>query len=620
MKPTYRWPKSFRPTNRMEGKLLIVFLFLIILPIGILSYVSALRYSNTIENNTVNYASQLSDKMMDKLDDYLEDMKKISIFSSYIGGIKDGLKISNRFYQAQPNRANETPSTILPSEQQTRIDVQKKIGNSLYFLNNIKSGTNSVYLFDRYGHVYYAAQNLGVRSDLEQSYPKWKELAYEANGSPVLVTAQEQSQPAVGKRYVFTVVRSIIDPINYEALGMIAVDANVGVIENIVQDLDKTTLGTTVVTDGAGQVIYNSGEKSNAPEYPLEDWMRESGDGKGSFHATLNGEHILTIYKQSARTGWKVLITIPEKHLMADANRTRNFTIAAAVTIMSFALLISLFLVFALTRPLRSLVRTMKEVRRGNLDVVFPVVRRDEIGLVGSEFNRMISQVKTLIHDIYAIEQRKKEAEVQSLQHQINPHFIYNTLESIRMTAVLNDDAEVGDMTQLLGKLLRYSIHAETETVPIEQEWEHLRMYVLLLNYRFGDRFVLELPPEEETRGIHVMKLLFQPIVENAVYHGFDEGKPRMTVRIRCRAEGNDLLFDVSDDGTGMDQEKLKRLRESLMEPVPRWDGRGIGLRNVNERLKLVHGEAYGLSIDSEPGEGTTVTARLPRAKNDASL
>lgn len=612
-----RWPKQLRPASRMEGKLLIVFLFLIILPIGGLSFLSARSYSSSIEDNTINYASQLTDKMMDKLDDYLFDMKKISIIPSYIGEIKDGLKMSNRYYGGVSAK-NVDSETILPSEQQQIINIQKKIGSSIYFLNNIKSGTNTVYLFDNYGNPYYAAKNLNIRPDLKSVYPEWNKRADAAYGAPVLVSTQEVSQPVVGKEYVFTVVREIIDSANYEKLGMIAVDASIGVIENIVKDLDKTTLGTTLIVDQEGKVIYDSEMKFLAQTLPSSDLLAMARGDQGSFHATLNGEHVLTIYKQSEATGWRVLITIPESHLQKDAVRTRNFTLAAAIVIMSFALLISLVIVFAITRPLRSLVRMMKEVQNGNMDVSFPVVRRDEVGLVGSAFNRMIDRIKTLISDIYAIEQRKKEAELLSLQHQINPHFIYNTLESIRMTAVLNDDAEVGDMAQLLGKLLRYSIHAGSDTVPIAQEWEHLTMYIELLNYRYGaERFTVELPPEEETKSMQVMKLLFQPIVENAIYHGYDEARGHMSIRIEYRADGPDRQFLVHDDGVGMAEERLQQLRSSLREPPTEWDGRGIGLRNINERLKLRYGEKYGLTILSEQGAGTTVIVRMPGESKD---
>ncbi|QJD82040.1 sensor histidine kinase [Cohnella herbarum] len=604
------------PADRMEGKLFVVFLFLIILPIGVLSYISAQRYTDSIERNTVTYVSQVSDLMISKLDDYMEDMKKISIIPSYLAEIKSGLKESNRYYESLPMKSKDIGTdlnagrTALSDEQ---LQLLRRVEGSIYFLNNIKNGANTVYLFDRYGHSYFVTKSGGVRPDLKSVYPEWRKLAYDAHGYPVLVSTQEVSGNTTGSRYVFTIVREIIDT-TYESLGLIAVDANIIVIENIVKDLDKATHGTTLIVDHTGRVVYDSEKKYLGQNMNPGDMLQASGE-EGSFHTTIDGKHVLTIYEQSRNTGWKIFITIPEKELMGDALRIRGFTLVSAVLIIGFALLISLIFTFTLTKPLRSLVRMMKVVQTGNLDVTFPVRRRDEIGLVGSAFNRMIVRVKSLVEDVYMAGQRKKEAELEALQNQINPHFIYNTLESIRMTAVINDDVEVSDMTQLLGKLLRYGMGTGTEKVPLRMELEHLNMYMQLLNYRYGNRFVLEIVNVTDP-DLPVMKLLFQPIVENALYHGMDESKPAMIIRLVHEQAGTDHLFTITDDGVGMSEADLTRLRRRLNEPKTAHEnnGRGIGLRNVHERLKLLFGENYGISIESAVGAGTSVTVRLPRA------
>lgn len=604
------------PMHRMEGKLSIVFLFLIILPIGVLSYISAERYSDSIERNTVTYVSQISDKMISKLDDYMEDMKKISIIPSYLDEIKEGLKISNRYYESLPLRMNDADelsdkaSGVLSGEE---LQLLRRIEGSIYFLNNIKSaGSNSVYLFDRYGHYYFTTRSEGIRTDLKSVYEEWRALAYKTHGTPVLVSTQEVSGRS-GNRYVFSVVREIIDT-NFESLGMIAVDANIDVIENIVKDLDSATHGTTLIVDNEGRVVFDSEKKYLARNLQSSELLERASGTEGSFHTEIDGVPVLSIYRESHNTGWKIFISIPQDKLMGDATRIRNVTVLSAFAIIGFALLISMIFTFTLTKPLRSLVRLMKTVQTGNLEVTFPVRGRDEIGLVGSAFNRMIVRVKSLVDDVYSAGQRKNEAELEALQNQINPHFIYNTLESIRMTAVINDDAEVSDMTQLLGKLLRYSIGPGTETVPLAKELEHLEIYLHLLNYRYGNRFVLSLPENGLNLQMPVMKLLFQPIVENAVYHGLDETKPLMTIRISYEQVGADCQFTIADDGVGMDEATLRRLRGSLNDPQrgPSEGGRGIGLRNVHERLKLRFGEAYGIGIDSTLGVGTQVIVRFP--------
>ncbi|MFB9276081.1 sensor histidine kinase [Cohnella cellulosilytica] len=616
------------PARRMERKLFIVFLFLVLLPVGLIGYMSAERYADSIEANTVTYVSELSDAMISKLDDYILDMKKISIIPSYLDDIRIGLKRSNVFYalraetegnDGQEAAASPSADGILPEEELLRLEIQREAESSIYFMNNIKQGTNSVYLFDRYGHAYFALKSGGVRGDLERMYPQWKELAQEGHGYPILVSTQEVSGRPSNARYVFTVVREIVDT-SFESIGTIAVDANIAVIENIVRDLDKTTFGTTLIVDERGRVIFDSEKKYLTRSFPHGELLERASGLEGSFHAVVDGRPMLTIYKRSEETGWKMIITVPERELMAGAVKTRNLTLATTLAAVLLALLISLVLIIALTRPLRTLVRLMKVVQSGNLDVTFPVRRPDETGLVGSAFNRMLLRVRTLIDDVYLAGQRNKEAELKALQNQINPHFIYNTLESIRMTAVMNDDTEVSDMTHLLGKLLRYGIGGGTETVPLSKELEHLKLYVQLLNYRYGNRFSLSLPTGPFDGELPVMKLLFQPIVENSVNHGLEDGKPTMDIRIRCERNGLEHRFVISDNGAGMSEEALRQLKLKLEEPErsrpssgsEEEDPRGIGLRNVHERLRLRYGEMFGLQVEAEEGAGTTVTVRFP--------
>lgn len=403
----------------------------------------------------------------------------------------------------------------------------------------------------------------------------------------MLVSTQEIDVSAGSKQYMFTVVRDIIDK-SYHSIGTIVVDANIGVIENIVTDLEETTHGTTFILDDNRTVIYDSEKKYLSRSMTDNAELAQVTGNECSFRLEVNGEQQLVVYRKSEQTGWLIMITVPEQQLMQDALKTRKITITAAVGVTSFALIISLILIYALTRPLRSIVHLMKQVQTGKLDVVFPVKRRDEASLIGISFNRMMARIKQLIDDIYAAEKRKKEAELERLQHQINPHFIYNTLETIRMTAVLHNDQEVGDMVQLLGQQLRYSIHAGSEVVEIKHEWEHVKAYIELLNYRYGERFVLTLPNDPAADSIRVMKLLFQPIIENAVNHGFDENKPILHLTIIYAKEGADHIFIVTDDGVGMSAEELARLRRMLDQvQFQGADSGGIGLRNVHERLRL---------------------------------
>jgi two-component system sensor histidine kinase YesM len=229
----------------------------------------------------------------------------------------------------------------------------------------------------------------------------------------------------------------------------------------------------------------------------------------------------------------------------------------------------------------------------------------------------MIGRIRELINDNYHMQLRRKEAELLALQSQINPHFLHNTLESIRMTAEVDDNPEVADMIQLLGRLLRYSVNTAGEIVRLEDELMHLDTFMRIVEYRYPGRFRLRVEGCEPYRGMKMVKLLLQPIVENAVLHGYDERKESMTIALSCEAEGDRIVFRIRDDGAGLDAGTLERLRGVLDTPPsaknedgPR--GFGIGLRNVNERIRLFYGEGYGIGVASGPDTGTEVTVTLP--------
>ncbi len=599
----------------MERKLIFIFLFLIILPISSLSYFSFDRYSQSIKDNTTAYVAELARKMISSLDEYIADMKRLSAVPGAVEEIRESLRSANEYYESAvlPQGGD---AYILPQNQGAALAIQKQVEESIYFLNSVKEGASSIYLFDRFGNGYYRIQVGGVRSDILSTYDKWKTVARGAGGNAALVSTQEFTNDFNNKRYVFTVVREIYSP-TLQFLGMIAVDANISVIERYVQDLDKVTGGETLILDENDHVIFDSGKQYLAQDKSDDPLVRKTKQAKGSFyHTDEQGERIV-IYDRSASTGWKVVIAVPVEHLTADAARNRNFTLFSALGIMSFALIMSIILSFAITRPLRSLMQLMKHVQTGNLDVVFPVRRRDEVGLLGFHFNRMIGRVRDLINDNYHMQLRRKEAELLALQSQINPHFLHNTLESIRMTAEVDDNPEVADMIHLLGKLLRYSVNTRGELVQLHDELAHLDTFMRIIEYRYPNRFRMELSGDYEAiRSLRIVKLIFQPIVENAVLYGVDEQSGgMMTITIAYERHGDAIVFRIRDDGAGIEADTLRKLQDSMDTPPgdgERMRGSGIGLRNVNERIRLFYGEHYGVEIMSVAGQGTEVVIHVP--------
>ncbi len=575
---------------RMEKKLIVVFIFLLIIPISITGYISYQQYSNSIKENTTNYVSEVSIKMLNKLEDYIEDIKRVSMIPLY----------STEIQQSLENRNID-------------LENQRKIDYFIDMINNMKKDTNSVYIFDDFGNFFYNIKSDGIRKDVQKRVEVWRELARNANGKPVLISTQEVSGNPSSSKYLFTVVREILSTITLKPIGMIAVDAKISVIENAVKELDAVTKGKTLIVDEKNNVIYDSDKLLLTKNISDHESVKRAVGSHGNFSIVIDGKPYICAYTQSAKIGWKMLVFIPTLELTKTADIIRNVTIIASCIIIGFALIISIIVSFAITKPLRKLTFLMKEIHEGNLDVSIDIKYKDEVGILGNQFNRVIKKINELIKEIYTIQYRKQEAELRALQSQINPHFIYNTLETIRMTAVIHDDDEISEMTFVLGKLLRYSINRENEMVTVHQEMEHLRNYMILQNYRNANRFEIDIFILEELHNYQMIKLIFQPIVENAIFHGLDEIEGKIRIAISSSIEGNIVIYKIKDNGVGMEPDTMQKLIENMNIDVMNSDLKsGIGLRNVNERIKLYYGEQYGLYLDSKLGQGTEVMLHLP--------
>ncbi|OKQ00147.1 sensor histidine kinase [Paenibacillus sp. P46E] len=613
VKRSHTW-WSYVGDMSMERKLLLVFLIIITLPLSFISVISFKSYSESIQANTVAYSEKLIDQMMDSIDDYIEDMKRISSMPAYVNDIKQNLIRSNRYYEQQQMMESKGSSTqVAPGDFDLLLSIQRGIEGNISFINNIKRGTNSVYIFDGYGNGYYSAKDGGVRLDLKQSYKFWSEKAKNSSGEALLFGTQAYTSNLQSTRYAFTVVRKIVDGL-WNPIGLIAVEANISNLENQVAELDTVTHGKSIIVDEDGKVIFDSEQRLLTTDISHTSLFRQASGNAGSFYDTVSGKERLNIYSSSSKTNWKVIISIPVDELTRGVKLTRNATFAATLIIIVLALIISIILSFALTKPLTQMIQLMKKVQNGDLDVTFRVRRRDEIGLLGHQFNRMLARIRQLIQDIYRIEEQKKEAELQALQSQINPHFIYNTLESIRMTAEINDDVEAADMISILGKLLRYSTSELSGITTMKQELLYVRNYVELLGCRYPGRFVLQIDVPETLDNYSMIKLVFQPIIENAAYHGLDDTKDQMHLSIKCEVTEQMLMFHIRDDGCGMEEATLHKLSDSLKREMPpkKSINGGIGMKNVHQRIQLHYGAAYGIEVFSKLGEGTDVILSLP--------
>lgn len=268
------------------------------------------------------------------------------------------------------------------------------------------------------------------------------------------------------------------------------------------------------------------------------------------------------------------------------------------------------------SQRLRLLIKKIKKVEMGNFEISEVIGGKDEIGIIDKNFNRMTDEVKRLISENYIQKLEKREAELNALQVQINPHFLYNTLESINSIASVYQCQEICKISQKLGDMFRYSINiGRSEFTTLEKEIEHIQNYIYIQKVRFGERFDVYYDVPNELLQATTLKFILQPIVENSLYHGFVVLKEKGVMEVSARLEEDRLILEVRDNGSGMTAEQVENLNKSIHSNAQMTGNskRSIGMRNVNARIKLAFGEEYGLVIQSKPNAGTKVTILLPQ-------
>ena len=576
----------------MERKLIVVFVFLLSMPITYVSYLTSRSMFNTVLVNATKSAGQMTSNASDTIDRYVADLKRYTALPLYNKDVQ--------FYLEQ---------------QITDWDKSTKLNMFLSYLNHTKEEIFAVYLVDRYGSVFFD-KDPGI-NDLfpEEQLSTWESLSDAGGVAPVIQGRHTIRANSNEHREVFTVVRNIISVNTLKKIGMIVFDVNINLFKGIIDPVNAVTQGNAIIVDDKGALIYDGALQGKPQEDEkltpnMEHLLKKATQPEGHFEMDLEGESYLVVYTVSQQTGWTTLVTIPKALIQSPVKNNRNTLLFTTLVIVAFALFVATVISHALTKPLKSMVRLMKQVQHGNLDVWLHPKYNDEIGMLGSHFNRMIIRVKDLLQEVSITEKRKQKADMRALQNQINPHFIYNTLESIRMLAESNDDPRVAKLTYLLGLQMRYSITRSDETVTIKDELDHVRNYFHLLQIRFPDKFELDIQVPEAFLSLLIIKLVFQPIVENAIFHGLDQKEGLGRLRISAKLENGQAVFYVDDNGIGMDENTLNSLNSSLMDGAT-GEKFGIGLRNVNERIRLHYGSAFGLRVESELGRGTRVTLRI---------
>ncbi|MDO3413335.1 sensor histidine kinase [Saccharibacillus sp. CPCC 101409] len=376
----------------------------------------------------------------------------------------------------------------------------------------------------------------------------------------------------------------------------------------IVAAKDRSTIGHT---------LREMGFETNAGGADSERTFERPIDGE-AYQISVN-----TLIPESSDTGLTIVSAFSAASIVHDANRIG--LIGAGLIL--FILLVALFAVYLISRLISSrllkLNRNLNRVAQGDLDTVSRIGGQDEIGQLSDQFNYMVTNIKELMNQVYEaseannrLEVMQREIKLKMLASQINPHFLFNALESIRMRAHIQGDKEIAHIVRLLGKLIRRNLEIGNRHTPLKSELDMVRSYLEIQKFRHGERLHYELLADPDTLDVTLPPLIVQPLIENAIVHGLENKEEEGTVLLRAVRTGEEVLIDVVDNGAGMTPERLRQVEESIREKEEGEDSR-IGLRNVHQRLVMTYGEEYGLHISSEFGKGTQIYFKIPAGRDE---
>jgi len=588
---------------RLHNRLLLSYLIACIVPLLVVSTIIYNFATRSLEESAMEFASIFNSQIVTNIDEFIDEYDRVT---------KSAL-VDN---DVLSNISREKEMSI--SEQ---IDQRLYLQKIMMRLMTLKPEIKEIMLITS-NDKFYQFSNSGDSvkpSDLLEQ--EWLEKIQKSKDSLVVTSIHDRSYYDNQKDgTVLTVGRRIMD---YRGayFGVLLIDLDPSSLIELNDDflLARSRYNMKIsITDSAGGILYDSDVASGRMTW---EQARES-----TFLFDKNSEDFIIMSNQTKRGNMLVNAVIPRASLLFRINKINYVAVAAVLTSTLIVIIVSFYLSRTITKPLKRLQQNMKQVEEGRYSVMLQNEVGGEIGSLIDSYNDMVKQIKMLIEDVYIAEIKQKNAKLLALQTQINPHMLYNTLESIRMKALMREEDEIADMIQILSKMFKMTLSNHTLPNRIQDEIEYTENYIKLQNLRFHNKFSLEVQIGEEIRQSAIIAMVFQPLIENSIEHGFRMNSTLIKIVMEGETvENGDIVIRISDNGKGMSKEKIKEVNsmisladsDKLAIHSQAEKGRtSIGLKNIAERVKLSYGDGYYLKVVSSDAKGTVVEMRIPRQEN----
>ena len=581
-------------------KLLISFLLLSIIPIILVAILAFQHASKFLVKELNADTSTVLEQNSKYLSVFFNDLHRMGEMTFLSSAVSNFLKTNNQ---------DDYLHSFLPLDQ------------TFNSINSIRPENIGMTLVSDKGYVYHYGYSID-KQNLNFHTFDWMPDLTTISKQPQLTQVHTRSYSNIDKnQLVFSYVQRVYSK-NLKEKGVLIIDFKSELLDQLFNvnffsttDSSKTESGI-MVSSPSGQLMYSL----NKNLFSQNDLQ---GIEDNSVMIGQNGLEYRMVTVINQDTGWNLTGYFQEDKLYDPIRLLGKYIFWAIAISFIFCLSFSIFISQRISNPIRNLQRLMDKVGNGDFSSFFTLKRRDELGQLGYRFNQMIEKINELIHLVYEEQGQKRKAEVTALQLQINPHFLYNTLESINSLARKNKQPEISKMIVLLGKLMRLSISTFDEMIPIWREVEYVRNYIELHQFRLNKKIDYQIEIDEEVQSLTTVKWILQPVVENAILHGLDpvSNQEDMSHKLEIRGwlESDTVFLQVQDNGIGIPSSTLHEIRKNLEENAEEMVKfrQKIGLFNVQSRIRMHYGQEYGMTIDSSSETGTTVTLKLPRRLSD---
>jgi two-component system sensor histidine kinase YesM len=575
----------------------------ILLPLAFIGYFSYQISYHALQNRSAANVSQIASLVNKNLDTTLQQAIQLAKTPLYDTSIQQIVT----YYTQHPELTLATAAFA---------DIQEVENFSLNILiHNTNIDSVDVYTA---GSTAFSESLIGLQSfENWTSLPWFQELLHSSSVRTLFLPTHMVSS-VQGNRLIFSVVQTIVNIQTFQTVGAIVINIDTqNAIEQIITETENQSDTTFLIYGADHQAIYVTPLQGNAHDtQPSElafSHMVQQALRQQSGQLTWKSIDYFLSSNTSLLSGWTVAALVPSSSLLQDIEAIKQTTMVMICLTLLLVFVATLLAITRLSHQITQLRSLMREVEMGNLDVRFHARGRGELTSLGKSFNHMVIRLKRLIQDNYESQLQRKKAELAALHSQINPHFLYNTLGSFQMLAMMEGQDRLATMTYRLGQLMRYSLEAGT-LVELRQEVEHIEYFLSLIQERYEDRlrYLIQIPGS--LLSYHIPRFTLQPLIENAIYHGIDPKSEGGCIEVTGWPEEQHLVLEIRDNGIGMSDEELARWQSALTyEANLLTRSRHIGILNVQGQIQRIFGLDYGLALAAgRAGEGIVITIRLP--------